>query len=74
MKVGFIGAGKCGMSLAAYFAGKGIEVYGFSSRHKTENSGFDFYSAEELVKRSGIIFVTVTDTAISEVWQEIRGL
>ncbi|MGN0163984.1 MAG: Rossmann-like and DUF2520 domain-containing protein [Candidatus Ornithomonoglobus sp.] len=74
MKIGFIGAGKCGMSLAAYFAGNGIEVCGFSSRHKEENSGFDFYSAEELVKRSGIIFMTVTDAAISEVWQKIKRL
>ena len=30
--IGFIGAGKCGMSLAYYFRSKGVNVIGFSSR------------------------------------------
>ncbi|MGN0183237.1 MAG: Rossmann-like and DUF2520 domain-containing protein [Candidatus Ornithomonoglobus sp.] len=74
MKIGFIGAGKCGMSLAAYFAGKGIEICGFASRHAVKDSRFSFYSTNELVSKSNIIFITVTDTAIPKVWQEIRGL
>lgn len=74
MKTGFIGAGKCGMSLAAYFAGKGIEICGFASHHNVKDSIFAFYSINELVSKSDIMFITVTDTAICDVWQEIKGL
>lgn len=40
-ETGFIGAGKCGMSLAYYFRSKGIKISGFSSRgNNTEDFEF----------------------------------
>lgn len=71
--IGFIGAGKCGMSLAYYLRSKGRSIVGFSSqRNNTEE--FDFLSCEELVKGSDVIFITVTDRAIPEVWNKIRHM
>lgn len=72
MKLGFIGAGKCGMSLARYFKSNGIEVTGFCSRHEISDSGFNLLTEKELAESSDIIFVTVTDTAIGEVWKALR--
>ena len=71
--IGFIGAGKCGMSLAYYFRSKGINVRGFSSR-SNDIEDFELFSCDELVKASDIIFITVTDTAIPEVWESISGM
>ena len=71
--IGFIGAGKCGMSLAYYLRSKGRNVVGFSSR-RNNTEEFEFLSCEELVRRSDVIFITVTDRAIPEVWNEIRHM
>ena len=72
-ETGFIGAGKCGMSLAYYFRSKGIKISGFSSRsNNTED--FEFLSCAELLRRSDVIFITVTDTAIPQIWNEIRHM
>lgn len=67
-KIGFIGGGKCGMSLAYYFRGKGLNVSGFFSRTPSDDSEMAFLSLENLLNSSDIIFITVTDTAISTVW------
>lgn len=71
--IGFIGAGKCGMSLAYYFRSKGFRISGFLSRNNNTED-FDFLSCEELVSKSDIIFVTVTDTNIPYIWEEIRHM
>ena len=66
--IGFIGAGKAGCSLAYYFRSKGIGVWS-SSRHAGRD--FDFLdSAHGVILKSDIIFITVTDTAIEEVWNK----
>ena len=58
--IGFIGAGKCGMSLAYYFRSKGVNVIGFSSRsNNTED--FELYSREKLINNSDIIFITTNE-------------
>lgn len=72
MRIGFIGAGKCGMSLAYYFRSKGLNIIGFCSGRADTESDFDYFKCEELVQKSDIIFVTVTDTAIAEVWDGIK--
>ena len=72
-EIGFIGAGKCGMSLAYYFRSKGIKISGFSSR-SDNTEDFEFLSCGELVRKSDVIFITVTDTAIPQVWDEIRHM
>lgn len=66
--IGFIGAGKAGCSLAYYFRSKGIGVSGFYSRHDPEEDFEFFDSAHGVILKSDIIFITVTDTAIEEVW------
>lgn len=71
--IGFIGAGKCGMSLAYYLRSKGMSIVGFSSR-RSNTEEFDFLSCEELVSKSDLIFITVTDTSISKVWNEISHM
>lgn len=71
--IGFIGAGKCGMSLAYYFRSKGIKISGFSSR-RNNTEDFTFFSCEEIVSKSDVIFITVTDTLILQIWNEIRHM
>ena len=64
--IGFIGAGKCGMSLAYYFRSKGVNVIGFSSRsNNTED--FELYSREKLINNSDIIFITTNDDNIQTI-------
>lgn len=74
--IGFIGAGKAGCSLARYFMSKGERISGMYERDnkavqdaKEVINGLQFFdTADELVLKSEIIFITVTDTAIGEVW------
>ncbi len=73
MNIGFIGAGKCGMSLAKYFKSNGINVSGFYSRHNTCGN-FPFLDLSELVNGSEVIFITVTDAQIENVWNGISKL
>ena len=71
--IGFIGAGKCGMSLAYYFRSKGVNVIGFSSRsNNTED--FELYSREKLINNSDIIFITTNDDNIQTVWNKIKDM
>ena len=78
MKVGFIGAGKVGTSLGKYFSENNISISGFYSEF-LEDSKFaanfckgKYYENEtELVKDSDIIFITVPDSYIKKVWQQL---
>ncbi len=72
LRIGFIGAGKCGMSLAHYFKEKGYNISGFASNRPEQE--FPFYQKPELVENSDIIFITVNDSAIADVWNEIKSL
>lgn len=81
MKIGFIGAGKVGFSLGRYFTEHGISLSGYSSRTpgaarqaaKFTNADF-FPSDNQLAEESDIIFITVPDDAIAEVWERLKGL
>lgn len=77
--VGFIGAGKVGVSLGRYFCEKGVSVSGYFS--KTEQSALlaaeftqskSFCSLGELVNDSDIIFVTTQDSVIAQVWGQLK--
>ena len=83
LKTGFIGAGKVGTSLGKYFAEAdpqaGMTVEGYYSRSRdsaedaarfTGTKAFD--NMEALVKECDVIFLTVPDGSISQVWQQIR--
>lgn len=69
--IGFIGAGRCGTSLARYFKEKGAAVSGFYSLSCRDN-GFLLMTPEELFKSSDMIFITVTDSMIGDVWKKVR--
>lgn len=80
IKIGFIGAGKVGFSLGKLFTNHNIEVSGYYSRSKdsAHNASLftgtkHFLSVEELVKESTIIFITVPDDEIFNVYQKIKN-
>lgn len=81
MKIGFIGAGKVGFSLGKYFTCNGLTVSGYYSRTKSnaiEAAEFTHSRAYEqlsdLVKDSDALFLTVSDGAISQVWDQLKEL
>lgn len=78
MKIGFIGAGKVGMSLGKYFVMHEKNVIGYYS--KTLSSAADaanftntnyFNSLEDIISSCDILFLTVPDSKIKEVWEQI---
>ena len=80
MKIGFIGAGKVGFNLGKYFSEKGVQVTGYYSRHpESAKEAADFTNTKcydtlkDLVYESDAIFLTVPDSVISSVYEEIRS-
>ncbi len=78
IKVGFIGAGKVGVSLGAYFLSKGLRIGGYmsrslqSARNAAEITSSQLYgNMEELVDKCGIIIITAPDGQIGEIWKEL---
>lgn len=80
-KIGFIGAGKVGVSLGKFFREGGLTVTGYYNRHReaaqaaadfTESACFD--SAEAVADASDVIFLTVPDNKIREVYESLRGV
>lgn len=81
MRIGFIGAGKVGTALGDYFHKKGLILSGYASRSPqsakkaAQFTNSIFYSTyETLIKDSDIIFLTVSDSAISSVWNLIKEI
>ena len=81
MKIGFIGAGRVGFSLGRYLAENGIFITGFFSRSlrsSTEAAKFTksrvYESIAELVGDSDVIFLTVPDSAIKEVYEQVKAV
>ena len=79
MKTGFIGAGKVGFTLGKFFAANNIQVTGYYSRRREsakEASAFTgttvYDSIGELVQDSDAVFLTVPDSAISSVFEELK--
>ncbi|HJC81681.1 MAG TPA: DUF2520 domain-containing protein [Candidatus Anaerostipes avicola] len=78
-KVGFIGAGKVGCSLGDYFKRSGIEVAGYYSRTQAKEAGgaaaqdgTHIDSIDKLLTICDVLFLTVPDDAIADVWEQIR--
>ncbi|OCG15396.1 hypothetical protein A9G24_05345 [Gilliamella sp. App6-5] len=78
MIIGFIGAGKVGCTLAKYFSLCGMRIAGFYSRsyeHAKEASDFThsqaYTSLADLVNDCDCLLVTVSDSQIATVWQEL---
>ncbi|GAA5108537.1 Rossmann-like and DUF2520 domain-containing protein [Orbus sasakiae] len=78
MKIGFIGAGKVGSTLAKYFISQGISVAGFYSQsfanaeQVCQFTGCKPYtSIAALLDDSDVILITVPDSQIANVWSEL---
>lgn len=72
MKIGFVGAGRVGCSLANYFIAKGIDVSGLYGRSGVPSGLRKFDTINEAVEHCDMIFVTVNDNAISHIWDEMN--
>lgn len=77
--IGFVGAGKAGVSLGAYFRSKGLEISGYLSRSRKSaisaaelTSSKAFTALSDLVTASDIIIVSTPDGSIAKVWKELR--
>ncbi|MGN1166472.1 MAG: Rossmann-like and DUF2520 domain-containing protein, partial [Lachnospiraceae bacterium] len=81
MTIGFIGAGKVGFSLGKYFTEHRISVVGYYSKNpesareaaKFTSTGC-YENLEDLVRDSEVIFITTPDSAIAQVWDELKAL
>ena len=78
MKIGFIGAGKVGFSLGKYFVEHKVNVSGYYSRtidSSKEAAEFTktkcYETIEDLIFESDILFITVPDGIIREVYENI---
>lgn len=78
MKIGIIGAGKVGVSLGRHFKKHDLNVVGIYSRKEASaQKGADlmavtcFEGLKEIVLESEMLFLTVPDSAIEPVWDEI---
>ena len=80
MKFGFIGAGKVGFSLGKYFAIHDLDVVGYYSEVKedsleaadfTNSKSYD--SLQELVEDSDVLFLTVPDDSLEDVWNQLNS-
>lgn len=79
MRIGFIGAGKVGFTLGKYFTGHNICISGYYSRsNKSSNEAAKFTEScqfkelSDLVNNSDVIFITVPDGLIREVFNALR--
>lgn len=75
MNIGFIGAGKVGFTLGKYFAENGMKLSGYcssseeSAREAADFTGSVYYkNSDELIEASDVIFLTVPDGAIKDVY------
>lgn len=79
-KIGFIGAGKVGVTLGKYFSINELQLSGYYSKNLTSakeaaiftNSSY-YENIENLVSSSDIIFITTPDDIIKDVWLNIQG-
>lgn len=78
MQIGFIGAGKVGVSLGKYLKEKGRKVGGYyslspeSARWAAEFTGTTYYESLQEISSCDMILFTVPDGVIAQVWQEAR--
>lgn len=79
MQIGFVGAGRVGVSLGKYFTSKGRKVAGYYSLSPESTAwAADFtntkqhHSLEELMGSSDMVFFTVPDDEIESVWLKAR--
>lgn len=79
MQIGFIGAGRVGVSLGKYFREKGQKIGGYysktltSARWAADFTGTKCYeSLQEIISSCDMILFTVPDGVIAEVWEQAK--
>ena len=79
MRIGFIGAGKVGVTLGAYFKENGRRVVGYASRlfsdakEAAKITGTHAYSSiSQLVADCDMIWISTQDGQIASVWNALR--
>lgn len=77
--IGFIGAGKVGISLGKYFSINNLNLSGYYSKNAnsaTEAAEFTnskhFNDLQTLIRYSNLIFITTPDDVIIEIWNELK--
>ncbi|MBE5938264.1 MAG: DUF2520 domain-containing protein [Lachnospiraceae bacterium] len=77
-RIGFVGAGRVGVSLGKYYTVKGMNVVGYYSRSAdsakaaaTFTDTCQFNNMAELIAECDMIFLTVPDAQIESVWKEV---
>lgn len=80
MNIGFIGAGKVGCSLGRYFILHGFSISGYYSRSEESaktaaelTNSILFENVEKLIETCDIVFITVPDSMIGDVWNSIKN-
>lgn len=81
MTIGWIGAGKVGFSLGKYLSAHGAKMSGYYSKNP-ESAGQAakftdtkrYTVLEDLVSDSDMIFITVPDDAIGQVWDQLKQI
>jgi len=80
---GFIGAGKVGVTLGKYFSINSVPVSGYFSRSTINTSAKDaadftdsqcYETIGDIVRASDILFLTVPDGAIGDVWENVKHI
>lgn len=78
MRIAFIGAGKAGISLGAYFYSRGLKISGYLSRSADSSlsaaeltSSTAFLDLPDLVASSQMIFISTPDAAIEKTWKRL---
>ncbi|MDL2217685.1 DUF2520 domain-containing protein [Christensenellaceae bacterium OttesenSCG-928-M15] len=81
MKISFIGPGRVGVSLGKHFQKYGLQVAGYFGRNQdtvVEAAEFTksrpFQSYAQLLQYSDIVFLTVPDRIIAEIWDSLKTL
>ena len=79
MRIGFYGAGRVGCTLGTYFLRHGLKVTGFYNRtpERAEEAAewtgtLHYETPERLVMENDVLFLTVSDQAISSVLNDLR--
>lgn len=79
MRIGFVGAGKVGVTLGRYFTEHHTDVSGyysrnsFTARQASEFTHTRYYETlEDIAASSDALFLTVPDGAIEEVWNSLK--
>lgn len=81
MRIGFIGAGRVGCTLGKYFGEHGMTLSGYYSR-TAESAQFAaeftntvcYETLEQIVSSSDALFLTVSDSAVEQVWESLKQL